>query len=219
MRATSSLLSTRCSPSSNRMITSVTARRRNRRSEVRILSGVLLHGRRLSSASRDTARTMSQENVEIVRRVYDRWAEGDFEEGGVFDPLIIFVMGRGFPEAGTYVGTERVAEYMRGFLEPWERLTIRAEEIIQVGDSVVVAVRQEGVGRRAAPPPSSITSRCGRSGEGRSFASRPFARECGGLRRGWAIEVAAPDEQRVAIRPRWRGARDRGPGNKGLGSA
>ena len=92
---------------------------------------------------------MSQENVEIVRRVYDRWAEGDFEEGGVFDPLIIFVMGRGFPEAGTYVGTERVAEYMRGFLEPWERLTIRAEEIIQVGDSVVVAVRQEGVGRES----------------------------------------------------------------------
>jgi len=91
--------------------------------------------------------TMSRENAEIVRGVYARWAEGDFREGGVFDPLIVFVMGFGFPESGIYFGTERVAEYMRGFLEPWERLTMRAEEIIPAGDSVVVAVHQDGVGR------------------------------------------------------------------------
>jgi ketosteroid isomerase-like protein len=90
---------------------------------------------------------MSEENVKIVRRVYSRWAEGDFEPGDYFDPHIVFIMGSGFPESGIYFGTERVAEYMRGFLEPWKRITIRATEIIPVGDSVVVAVHQQGVGR------------------------------------------------------------------------
>ena len=92
---------------------------------------------------------MSEESVEIVRRVYDRWAEGDFQAGDYFDPHIVFIMGFGFPESGIYFGTERVAEYMRGFLEPWKRVTIRAEEIIPAGDSVVVAVHQQGVGRES----------------------------------------------------------------------
>ena len=35
---------------------------------------------------------------------------------------------------------------MRGFLEPWTRITIEAEEITRVGDSVLVAVHQCGVG-------------------------------------------------------------------------
>jgi ketosteroid isomerase-like protein len=90
---------------------------------------------------------MAQEHVEIVRRVYERWEEGDFRERDVFDPLIVFIMGPGFPEAGIYLGTDRVAEYMRGFLEPWERVTMRAEELFPAGDSVVAAVHQTGVGR------------------------------------------------------------------------
>jgi ketosteroid isomerase-like protein len=55
-------------------------------------------------------------------------------------------MGPGFPDAGTYLGPEGVAEYTRGFLEPWSRITIDAEEISEAGDSVVVAVWQRGTG-------------------------------------------------------------------------
>lgn len=90
---------------------------------------------------------MAQEHVEIVRRVYERWDQGDFLERDVFDPLIVFIMGAGFPEAGIYLGTDRVAEYMRGFLEPWERVTMRAEDLVPAGDSVIAAVHQTGVGR------------------------------------------------------------------------
>ena len=90
---------------------------------------------------------MSEENVEAVRGVYKRWAEGDFRAGiDLFDPLIVFVMRPEFPDSGTYLGPERVAEYMRGFLEPWTRLTIEAEELTEAGDSVVAAVCQRGVG-------------------------------------------------------------------------
>ena len=85
--------------------------------------------------------------VEIVRGIYERWAEGDFSAGpDVFDEQVIFILRPEFPDSGTYVGREQVAEYMRGFLEPWDRMTIAAEEMIEAGDSVVVAVRQQGVG-------------------------------------------------------------------------
>jgi ketosteroid isomerase-like protein len=90
---------------------------------------------------------MSEENVEIVRDIYERWREGDFRTSvDVLDPLVLLVMRREFPDAGTYLGCERLAEYTRGFLEPWSRITIEAEDITDAGDSVVVAVRQAGVG-------------------------------------------------------------------------
>jgi hypothetical protein len=90
---------------------------------------------------------MSQENIEVVRDVYERWSQGDFRSRvDVLDPLALLVLSPEFPDAGTYLGPERVAEYTRGFLEPWTRITIEAEEIIDAGDSVVVAVFQRGVG-------------------------------------------------------------------------
>jgi ketosteroid isomerase-like protein len=35
---------------------------------------------------------MSEENVEIVRRVYEGWARGDFSEGKAFHPEVEFEM-------------------------------------------------------------------------------------------------------------------------------
>jgi ketosteroid isomerase-like protein len=82
-----------------------------------------------------------------VRDVYERWGRGDFRAGvDLFDPLVLFFVGEGFPDAGTYLGLERVAEYTRGFLEPWSEIAIEAEEIVEAGDRVLVAVRQRGVG-------------------------------------------------------------------------
>jgi ketosteroid isomerase-like protein len=90
---------------------------------------------------------MSPGNVEVLRGVYERWSQGDFNAGvALFDLRIVFVMGPGFPEAGTYVGLGEVREYMRGFLEPWVRITIEAEELTEAGDSVVARVLQSGAG-------------------------------------------------------------------------
>jgi ketosteroid isomerase-like protein len=90
---------------------------------------------------------MSQRNVEAVQGIYDRWGQGDFDAGtDVMDPLLLLVMRPEFPDAGTYLGLEAVRGYTRGFLEPWIRITIEAEEIVEAGDTVIVAVRQSGVG-------------------------------------------------------------------------
>jgi ketosteroid isomerase-like protein len=90
---------------------------------------------------------VAKEPVEIVREIYERWREGDFRGGAdVYDEQAILVMRPQFPDAGTYVGREAIADYTRGFLEPWTTITIEAEEIVPAGDSVLVAVRQRGEG-------------------------------------------------------------------------
>jgi len=103
---------------------------------------------------------MAEENVEIVRDVYERWSAGDFRAGDdVFDPLVLFVMRPEFPDAGTYL--DQLAQYTRGFLEPWSRITIEAEELITAGDSVVAPVCQRGVGEESGAATESDTSTCG----------------------------------------------------------
>jgi len=48
---------------------------------------------------------MSQENVEIVRRIFDRWAEGDFQAGReLLHPDIEWVISREHPDARTLIG-------------------------------------------------------------------------------------------------------------------
>ena len=90
---------------------------------------------------------MPDEHVDALRDVYARWGQGDFSASlDVADPLILFVLGPEFPDAGSYLGIEGLREYTRGFLEPWSRMTIEAEELTAAGDSVVVAVLQRGVG-------------------------------------------------------------------------
>ena len=66
--------------------------------------------------------------------------------------LVLFVLRPEFPDAGTYLGLQRLGEYTRGFLDPWTRLTIEAEEITDAGDSVVVAIVQRGVGDGSGAP-------------------------------------------------------------------
>ena len=101
----------------------------------------------LAPAYRDTGQAMSQENVEVVRAVYERWSNGDFRADlDVLDPDVLFVMRSGFPDAGLYLGVARLAEYTRSFLEPWTRITIEAQDLTDSRDSVVATVLQRGVG-------------------------------------------------------------------------
>jgi ketosteroid isomerase-like protein len=90
---------------------------------------------------------MSEEHVATVETIYEGYAVGDFRgPARFFDPQVVFVLNRGFADPGTYQGSEEVAAYTRGFLEPWVKVTIEAEEITPVGDSVLAAVRQRGTG-------------------------------------------------------------------------
>ena len=91
---------------------------------------------------------LSAENVEIVRRAYDRWATGDFRAGAAdLDPHVVFVVRPPFLEPGVYLGPDGVRDYMRRFLVQWEQYTIEAEHLEAVGDTVLARIHQHGRGK------------------------------------------------------------------------
>ena len=103
---------------------------------------------------------MSHENVEIVRAVYDRYREGDFQASAdLLDPHTVLVLlkasdwGPEIPESGMFIGPGGIAEYTRDYLlRPWADFTMEAEEIVEAGDSVLVHVHKRGVGRTSGVP-------------------------------------------------------------------
>jgi ketosteroid isomerase-like protein len=91
---------------------------------------------------------MSQENVEIVRQIYEAWATGDFRARvDDLDRHVVLIIGPEFPEFGVFVGPEGIRDYMHRFLDQWERLTIEAKQLKAVGDTVLAEVVQHGRGR------------------------------------------------------------------------
>jgi ketosteroid isomerase-like protein len=65
------------------------------------------------------------------------------------------VLGAGFgPDspAAVHFGAEAVSAYTRDLLKQWEDFTMEAEEIAMASDSVLVSVRQHGMGRVSGAP-------------------------------------------------------------------
>jgi ketosteroid isomerase-like protein len=95
---------------------------------------------------------MSEENVEIVRRVLDAYVRGDYETGlAAFDPDVEFDVSIR-PEGHVYRGHQGVVEALRTWTGTWEAYRLEVEEIVDAGDQVVVIDRQSGRGRGSGIP-------------------------------------------------------------------
>src|SRR6188472_2229638 len=91
---------------------------------------------------------MSQENVEAIRSMFEAWTSGDLSAGADYlDEHVVFVARPDFLEFGVFYGPDGIKTYMRRFLEQWERVTLEAEQIEAVGDTVLVHVVQHGKGK------------------------------------------------------------------------
>ena len=91
---------------------------------------------------------MAAEHLEALKRIYAGWERGDFTVGvAEFEHNAILVIDPEIPEAGVYVGLEGIRSYTSGFLHAWEHIKIVAESFEEVGDSVLVKVKQTGTGR------------------------------------------------------------------------
>jgi ketosteroid isomerase-like protein len=91
---------------------------------------------------------MSQENVEVVHQVFEHWERGDWGWGReLFDDGCEAVFSTSwFPDAGVYrIGREALRAW-RGFRDSFETFTIGVDEIIDVGEQVVVLARIQGRG-------------------------------------------------------------------------
>jgi ketosteroid isomerase-like protein len=91
---------------------------------------------------------MSQENVEIVRAVYEAWNTGDMDAvRQACDPEIIMRGPKGWPEPGPFFGQEavmRAIEQLRDTFESdWQELN---SDLVHVGDRVAVRTVWHGIG-------------------------------------------------------------------------
>src|SRR4051812_4854186 len=86
---------------------------------------------------------MSQENVEIVRRVIDAFTRRDLDAAlRDNDPEIVvdWSRSRGV-EAGIYHGYEAARAFWSAFLDAFGRISVSVDEFIECGEHVVVPNR------------------------------------------------------------------------------
>jgi ketosteroid isomerase-like protein len=95
---------------------------------------------------------MSQENVEIVRRVFEATTRRDAEAvAALYDPSVEMdtsraTLGR-LVAPGVYRGHEGVQRFLRTYNEAWQQMDYEIEELIDAGDQVVSVVNNRGRGR------------------------------------------------------------------------
>ncbi len=98
-------------------------------------------------STRDTARTMSQENLNVVRSIFAAWERGDFSSAEWAHPEIEFVAADG-PEPGSWTGVAAMAEAWRESLTAFEELRTEADEFRVLDDErVLVLMRFRGRGK------------------------------------------------------------------------
>ena len=90
---------------------------------------------------------MSQENVEIVRAMFEAWNAGD-QAVELYDPDVIVRNDEGWPEPGPFVGREAVIGWFEQLREAWDADTLEPiGDFIDAADHVVVRVVWRGVGQ------------------------------------------------------------------------
>jgi ketosteroid isomerase-like protein len=143
---------------------------------------------------------MSEENVEIVRRVFEEASRSDPETKfdaldpdslavivKYLDPDIEFHEDSRFPEAGVYRGVEAVRDYWGRFTENFDQFTFEVEDVVDIGGERVLVLltlttRGRGSGATAEVRPGWIyTIRDGLTVRINAIFDRDEALEAAGL--------------------------------------
>ena len=96
---------------------------------------------------------MSEENVEIVKRIYEAVGRGDVETVlGLYDPKVEFVFTRSpfgeFLKYDVYRGHDGMRRMFRErYDDAWRKVEDELEEVIDAGGQVVSVVSTHGRGR------------------------------------------------------------------------
>ena len=91
---------------------------------------------------------MSEENVAIVRRVYEAFNERDVDEAvGLVSPRFSFQSEFGALAGRRYEGRAGFRRYFRDMADVWAAFQIELDAIEAVGEAVIVAYRERAIGR------------------------------------------------------------------------
>ena len=91
---------------------------------------------------------MSQENVEVVRALFEAWNAGDMDAiREMHDPDVILRPVENWPEPGPYVGREAVMRWLGQLRDTWDADAMEAiGDFSDVADRVVVRFIWHGMG-------------------------------------------------------------------------
>jgi uncharacterized protein len=132
---------------------------------------------------------MSKENVEIVRRLWQAFADGGMDAlMEYFDPEINWRAMEGAPDdVGEMNGRDAVRSYMQDWLDTFEDITSVPMELLDGGDDHVVATIHVTGRARLSGIETELryaivyTLRDGKIVRGREYADRQQAVEAAGL--------------------------------------
>jgi ketosteroid isomerase-like protein len=96
---------------------------------------------------RDTSRTMSQENVEIVRRSFQAFLENDFEEwfASIAPGCKLYPRPEEPGVKECYEGWDEMLAYLINWYSGWKEYTAEPDRFIDAGDWVVVELNEVGI--------------------------------------------------------------------------
>ena len=94
---------------------------------------------------------MSEEQVDVVRKVYAEWAQGNVSAGvEMFHPEIAFeTFMPDAREAVIVCGPDEIENHMREFLSQWDNWRLIGDDFRDAGDRVFVAGRHQARGRQS----------------------------------------------------------------------
>jgi len=91
---------------------------------------------------------MSQQNVDIVRRWYERSRAREHFDPALLSPDLIYRPVANFTESGTYRGLDEFRRFLESFYEAWaDDFTITATSVRDYGDAVIARVKFSGHAR------------------------------------------------------------------------
>jgi len=139
-------------------------------------------------STRDTATTMSQQNVEVVRDAFSALQNGGLDTAAAFwHPEINWRAMEGAPDdVGEMNGIEAARRYVQDWYDMFDSFTSEIEEVLDVGDDQVLAViHNTGRASRSGVPTelryaTLNTIRDGKIARVREFAQRQEALDAAG---------------------------------------
>jgi ketosteroid isomerase-like protein len=131
---------------------------------------------------------MSQENVEMVRRGYERFATTRQFVADIASPEFVWDMSNfhGWPEQQAYEGAEGAQSFLDNWIGAWDDWELEVDALHDAGDKVVALVRQHGRSKAAGMPVEMSfaqvwTFRDGKQTRMEMYSDREEALEAAGL--------------------------------------
>jgi ketosteroid isomerase-like protein len=131
---------------------------------------------------------MSQENVEIVRVGYERFAAtGEFVADLATDDFVWDMSNfHGWPEQQVYEGVDGTGAFLSEWMDAWEDWELELEALHDAGDRVVALVHQRGRSKEGGMPVEMsfaqvFTFRDGKQARMEMYSDRNEALEAAGL--------------------------------------